>query len=85
MLIDDFSYASEAHSMPRALLIRAIELMSGQPRLKRLYQAYQAERLPHSAFWQQAIDRLQLDIRLHGRPLADIPADGPLVIVANHP
>ncbi|MDA8625490.1 hypothetical protein N9L93_05145 [Alphaproteobacteria bacterium] len=34
-LIDEFSYASEAHSLGRILAIRAVETMSGQPFLKK--------------------------------------------------
>lgn len=84
MLIDEFSYASEAHSLPRQLAIRAIEMCSGQPYLKRLYRAYQAEGLPHEHFWQEVITRLDLDVQLAG-DIAQMPATGPLVIVANHP
>ena len=35
--------------MPRQLAIRAIEVMTGQPQLKRLYTDYRAEKLPHDA------------------------------------
>jgi len=85
MLIDEFSFASPEYSLPRILAIRAIELASGQPRLKRLYRGYQAENLPHSAFWDEAVRRLNLDMRLHGTGVDQIPETGPLVVVANHP
>lgn len=85
MLIDEFSYASEAHSLPRKLTIRAIELCSGQPHLKRLYRDYQAQNLPHDQFWQEVIDRLELDVVLYGEDIAAMPETGPLVVVANHP
>ena len=85
LLIDEFSYASEAHSLPRQLAIRAIELCSGQPYLKRLYRAYQAENLPHTQFWQEVIRRLDLTVELSGADMADMPQTGPLVVVANHP
>ena len=85
MQFDEFSYASEGNSWLRNMAIRGIERVSGQPYLKRLYQTYQAQRHPHSAFWQQAIEFLHLDVRLSGARLADIPTTGPLVVVANHP
>lgn len=85
MLIEEFSYASEAHSLPRQLAIRAVELCTGQPYLKRLYRAYQAEQLPHEDFWHEVIARLDLDIDLSGADMAEIPKTGPLVVVANHP
>lgn len=85
MLIDEFSYASDAHSLPRKLFIRAIELCTGQPHLKRLYRDYQAQNLPHEHFWPEVIERLHLDVSLYGAPIDAIPETGPLVVVANHP
>ena len=85
MLNDEFSYASEGNSLMRNLAIRTIEVMTGQPQLKRLYTDYRAEKLPHEAFWQEVIDRLYLQVRLHGAALESIPKTGPLVVVANHP
>ncbi len=85
MLIDEFSFASPEYSLPRILAIRAIELASGQPRLKRLYRGYQAENLPHSAFWNEAVRLLNLDMRLYGSGFDKIPETGPLVVVANPP
>lgn len=85
MLIDEFSYASKGNSLPRNIAIRAIELMTGQPQLKRIYTDYQAENLPHDSFWQEVIERLHLDVRLHGEAVSQIPKTGPLVVVANHP
>jgi putative hemolysin len=85
LLIDEFSYASKAHSLPRQLAIRCIELCSGQPYLKRIYRAYQAEKRPHAEFWQQVITRLNLDVELFGARLDVMPKTGPLVVVANHP
>lgn len=85
VLLDEFSYASEGNSLARNLAIRAVEIVTGQPQLKRLYTDYRAEKLPHEAFWQEVIDRLGLDIRMHGAGLDEIPETGPLVVVANHP
>lgn len=85
MLIDEFSYASEAHSLPRQLIIRAVELCTGQPYLKRIYRDYQAENRPHEDFWHEVIKRLDLDVQLFGSSLAKTPKTGPLVVVANHP
>ena len=44
-LIDEFSYASETHSLGRILAIRAVESLSGQPFLKKLYLDYQMKKL----------------------------------------
>ncbi len=84
-LIDEFSYASEAHSLGRILAIRAVETMSGQPLLKKLYLDYQRENLPREQFWGAVIERLDLKVKIHAGAPENVPQTGPLVVVANHP
>jgi putative hemolysin len=84
-LIDEFSYASESHSLGRILAIRAVESISGQPFLKKLYLDYQSENLPIDSFWGEVIARLELDVHIHAGSPAHVPQTGPLVVVANHP
>ena len=84
-LIDEFSYASEAHSFARILAIRAVESLSGQPFLKKLYLDYQSENLPLDSFWSEVIARLKLDVQIHGGGFGHVPQSGPLVVAANHP
>ena len=84
-LIDEFSYASEAHSLGRILAIRTVERLTGQPYLKKLYLDYQSENLPIESFWDEVIKRLKLDIRIHAGGAEHVPATGSLVVVANHP
>ena len=81
----DFSYAATFRSRPRRIAARAIERVSGQRRLKRLYEHYRAHPRPGEPFWEAAIRLMQLDVRHDAEQLANIPAAGPLVIVANHP
>ena len=76
-LIDEFSYASEAHSLGRILAIRAVETMSGQPFLKKLYLDYQRENLPPESFWGEVINRLDLDVKIHAGTLQNVPATAP--------
>jgi len=84
-LIDEFSYASEAHSLGRILAIRTVERLTGQPYLKKLYLEYQSEALPLESFWEEVITRLKLDVRIHAGSPNNVPETGPLIVVANHP
>jgi len=83
--LDDFSYANADDKRLRRLLIRAIERMTGQPHLKRLYEEYRHNPIAGETFWESAVRHLQLKINVNDDALAAVPRQGPLVIVANHP
>jgi putative hemolysin len=85
LLLDEFSYAAPQHSLPRKLLIRSIELATGQQKLKRVYQTYRKANLPKHAFWSEVMLRLHLKPKIYGNPAQEIPETGPLIVVANHP
>ena len=79
------TYSSAFDSPLARISIRAVEIISGQLRLKRLYDLYQAEMSGTTDFWEAAMRLLQLQLDYDADKLARIPAIGPLVIVANHP
>jgi len=81
---EEFSYAAPTDAPLKRLVIRLIERMTGQPRLKRLYRQYREERKTGN-FWEEALLRLRLSLVLEGAALAQWPSKGPLVIVCNHP
>ena len=81
---DDFSYAAPGDAPLKRLIIRLIERMTGQPRLKRLYRQYRADD-EAGPFWEEALRRLRLTLVFDRAPLAQWPTTGPLVIVCNHP
>lgn len=81
----DLSYASVNDAPFNRLAIRAIEVLTGQTRLKRLYEIYEAELKGSVDFWEAALRLLELSLDYDSAKLATIPATGPLVIVANHP
>lgn len=66
-------------------LIRSIERMSGQPKIRRLYFDYVEEDRPYASFWADALDKLNIDIDLQRDAGAQIPRSGPTLVVANHP
>ena len=84
-LIDEFTAASEGHRLAKILAIRAVERMSGQHRLKRIYLDYKNQDTPSENFWIDMMLRLNLVPDFHGTSPDQIPAKGPLLVVANHP
>src|SRR5260221_6220535 len=83
--VDTFSYASEEDTAFKRLVIQAIEHMSGQPELKRLYLEHQNDPRPGESFWNAAVRKLQLQVEFNREALSEIPRAGPAIIVANHP
>lgn len=84
-LIDEFTMASEGHSLAHILAIRAVEQVSSRPSLKRLYNDYQHAVEADISFWDGLVHRLGLEFNFHGTNPDGVPQKGPLVVVANHP
>lgn len=80
-----FTYADPTFSKPKRALIRAIEKVTGQPRLKRLYLENQRNPVAGETFFAAAVRQLRLDVQFDRAQLDKIPKTGPCVIVANHP
>ncbi len=80
-----FSYASPDDPRLKRMLIRLIETFTGQPRLKRMYLDNRANPIQGETFFAAAIRYLRLHVDFDMARLHEIPKDGPLVIVANHP
>ena len=87
-VIDDtpvFSYSDPSFGRPTQLMIRAIEKVTGQPKLRRMYMEHYLNPVPDEDFWSAAIRKLELNLIYDRARLEAIPKEGPLVIVANHP
>jgi putative hemolysin len=80
-----FSYASNEVGPISQRVIRLVERCTGQPIIRRMYDAYTQMGRPPELFWNDAIKALRLDVRLNRNPLASLPASGPHVVIANHP
>ena len=80
-----FTYADPAFSRPKRALIRAVEKLTGQPRLKRLYLENQRNPVAGENFFAATVRKLELDVQFDHTQLDKIPKTGPCVIVANHP
>lgn len=78
------SYADYFEHPVKRGFVRAVERLSGQRKLQKLYEEYRAN-LADEPFFAAAVRLLELDVQFNAARLAGIPATGPLVIVANHP
>ena len=80
-----FSYADPAAPRLQRGLIWAVEAATGRRKLKRLYLDYCAGPKQGESFWQAAVRMLALRVQFDRGALENVPRQGPVVIVANHP
>ena len=81
----DISYASSARTRSGRVLIRALENVAGRRKLIARAAGYEVEVAKGRSFWQVIPERYGLSLDIVGGSLANIPANGPLVLIANHP
>lgn len=81
----DITYASSASSAIGAALIRVLENTTGRLSLMRRAEGYEAEVARGRSFWDVIPERFGLSLEVIGGSLDSIPANGPLVLIANHP
>jgi putative hemolysin len=81
----DLSYASRCDNPMARGFIRLTEILTGQIKLRRLYELYQSEMRGRMDFWAAAMRLLNISISYDPAKLAAVPRNGPLIIVANHP
>lgn len=80
------SYANTFTNPVKVKTIQAMELATGKLRLLRLIRRFEAMGVPvGQPFWRQALDVMGIDLVTPAEQIARIPAEGPLVVVANHP
>jgi putative hemolysin len=80
-----FTYASDEVSPLSQRIIRGIEKITGQPRIRRLYEDYTKLDRPPELFWGDAKAALRLDVALNRGSMHSLPATGPQIVIANHP
>lgn len=80
------SYSTTFSDPKKIYTIRAMEWMTGKLRLLRLIRKFEAagfdEGLP---FFRQALDFMGIKLQTPQDQIDNIPATGPLIVVANHP
>lgn len=81
----DISYATSARSRSGRALIRTLENATGRLHLIRRAKGYEQDMAEGRCFWQVIVERYGLSLNVVGGDLEDIPRDGPLVLISNHP
>jgi len=81
----DISYASSARTVSGRTLIRVVENATGRLKLIRRARGYGDDIANGHDFWQVMVQRYGLSLDIVGGSLDNIPKDGPLILIANHP
>jgi putative hemolysin len=80
------SYANTFTNPWKANTIRAMEWLTGKLPLIRIVRRCEAQGLVEGqAFWERALSVMGIELRTPADQLANIPKEGPVVVVANHP
>ncbi|MFW8593205.1 lysophospholipid acyltransferase family protein [Cribrihabitans neustonicus] len=81
----DISYADAAESRGGRLMIRLMENATGRLGLIRRAKGYDVELAQGRDFWSVIMERYGLTLEVLAGSLQNIPRNGPVVLVANHP
>ncbi len=79
------SYATSATTRGGRAMIRAVENATGRLGLIRRASGYELDIKCGRGFWEVMIARMGVRLDIVSGSLADVPREGPLVVVANHP
>ena len=80
-----FSYATSDQPVLTRAVIKTIEFVGGQRKLKKSYLEGRAAIARGESFFDMAIRMLALDVVYDRAQLAKVPKQGPVLFVANHP
>ena len=81
----DISYSSSAATRGGRAMIRLMENATGRIELIRRARGYERDVAAGRDFWQVMVERYGLGLEVAGGSLDNLPSDGPLVVIANHP
>lgn len=81
----EISYAHSAKSRAGRALIRVLENTTGRIRMIKRADGYEQEVAAGADFWEVMTERYGVSLEVLGGSLDDIPRDGPLIMIANHP
>jgi len=81
----DISYAFSASTRSGRALIRMMENSTGRIGLIKRAKGYELDVANGQDFWDVIVARYGLSLNIVGGALENIPREGPLILVANHP
>ncbi len=81
----DISYAHSAETKGGKMVIKLMENTTGRLRLIKRADGYETDVANGRDFWSVMIDRYGLSLDVVGGALSNIPKNGPLILIANHP
>jgi len=84
-IVRDISYSHSAASKGGRAFIRLIENTTGRLRLIKRADGYAREVAQGRDFWAVMVERYGLTLDVVAGSLANIPRDGPVILIANHP
>lgn len=84
-VVRDVSYSHSAETRGGRAVIRAMENLTGRIRLIKRARGYEDEIAAGRDFWLVMAERYGLSLDIRRGSLGDIPREGPLVMIANHP
>jgi len=80
------TYANSFDSPGTAAIIRGMEWLTGKISIIRMIRAFEKRGAPSGQpFWRAALDTMGIPLLTPDEEIANIPAEGPVVVVANHP
>lgn len=79
------TYASPNDPLPKQMLIRSVERLTGRRRLERIYDSVLATESDQRRLWGTVLRELQVDVDYDATQLAKVPGEGPVILIANHP
>ncbi|QYX58624.1 lysophospholipid acyltransferase family protein [Roseovarius sp. SCSIO 43702] len=80
------TYANTFDSPMTARVIRSVEWMTGKISIIRMIRAFEKRGAPSGqAFWRAALDTMGIELLTPQEEIDNIPSEGPVVVVANHP
>jgi len=80
------TYANSFDAPATAFIIRAIEWFTGKLTIIRMIREFERRGAPTGQpFWRAALDTMGIPLLTPQEEIDNIPTDGPVVVVANHP